>query len=279
MNVLAKFENDQRKIMDMRVLMELLCPAASLSAHPPAKTVTIPLSSEGLWGNYLFKVTAISRRGQWVKLHDTDVIYVCLVYKILLIWSKQQIWLKNDCPVTDSWTYGHLDGGTEQHTVTNKRTVRLIPVYLDNLIAGRYDNTPIKAWYWCINSGGQLHLIPITSWRKTMKVLHTSHLVRPSCGALSNSALQWYTDVMGMRTMWAPGLGSIPFFQFNSNSNSVIFNSNSNSNSITHNKFQFQFQFQFRRFQFQFQFQFRRFQIPAISILVMTGLCLPSNWL
>ena len=53
---------------------------------------------------------------------------------------------------------------------------------------------------------------------------------------------------------WA-GLGSIPFFQFNSNS--VIFNSN--SNSTTHNKFQFQFQFQ--RFQFQFQFQFWRFQI------------------
>ena len=60
------------------------------------------------------------------------------------------------------------------------------------------------------------------------------------------------------------GLGSIPFFQFNSNS--VIFNSN--SNSTTHKKFQFQFQFQ--RFQFQFQFQFRRFQILAISILEMT---------
>ena len=74
-----------------------------------------------------------------------------------------------------------------------------------------------------------------------------------------------------------PGLGSIPFFQFNSNSNSVIFNSNSNSNSTTHNKFQFQFQFQFRRF--QFQFQFRRFQIPAISILEMTCWCLPWNWL
>ena len=73
------------------------------------------------------------------------------------------------------------------------------------------------------------------------------------------------------------GLGSIPFFQFNSNSNSVIFNSNSNSNSTTHNKFQFQFQFQFRRFQFQFQFQFRRFQIPAISILEMTCWCLPWN--
>ena len=73
------------------------------------------------------------------------------------------------------------------------------------------------------------------------------------------------------------GLGSIPFFQFNSNSNSVIFNSN--SNSTTHNKFQFQFQFQFRRFQFQFQFQFRRFQIPVISIPEMTCWCLPWNWL
>ena len=69
------------------------------------------------------------------------------------------------------------------------------------------------------------------------------------------------------------GLGSIPFFQFNSNSNSVIFNSN--SNSTTHNKFQFQFQFQFQRFQFQFQFQ--RFQIPAISIPAMTCWCLPWN--
>ena len=57
------------------------------------------------------------------------------------------------------------------------------------------------------------------------------------------------------------GLGSIPFFQFNSNSNSVIFNSNSNSNSTTHNKFQFQFQFQ--TFQFQFQFQFRRIKIQS----------------
>ena len=76
-------------------------------------------------------------------------------------------------------------------------------------------------------------------------------------------------------TRWDTGLGSIPFFQFNSNS--VIFNSNSNSNSTTHNKFQFQFQF--RRFQFQFQFQFRIFKIPAISILEMTCWCLPWNWL
>ena len=61
------------------------------------------------------------------------------------------------------------------------------------------------------------------------------------------------------------GLGSIPFFQFNSNSNSVIFNYN--SNSTTDNKFQFQFQFR----RFQFQFQFREFQIPAISIPGMTS--------
>ena len=70
-----------------------------------------------------------------------------------------------------------------------------------------------------------------------------------------------YQGVTYIRDLTA-GLGSIPFFQFNSNSNSVIFNSN--SNSTTHKKFQFQFQFQFQRF--QFQFQFRRFQIPAISI-------------
>ena len=44
------------------------------------------------------------------------------------------------------------------------------------------------------------------------------------------------------------GLGSIPFFQFNSN-----------SISTTHNKLQFQFQFQ----RFQFQFQCRRFQIQS----------------
>ena len=72
-----------------------------------------------------------------------------------------------------------------------------------------------------------------------------------------------FVIIMQKDNMSASGLGSIPFFQFNSNSNSVIFNSNSNSNSTTHNKFQFQFQFQFQRFQFQFQFQFqfRRFQI------------------
>ena len=72
--------------------------------------------------------------------------------------------------------------------------------------------------------------------------------------------------ISGFSSQWPTGLGSIPFFRFNSNSNSVIFNSNSNSNSTTHKKFQFQFQFQ----RFQFQFQFRRFQIPAISILEMT---------
>ena len=78
-------------------------------------------------------------------------------------------------------------------------------------------------------------------------------------------------SVLAMEILLSPGLGSIPFIQFNS----VIFNSNSNSNSTTHNKFQFQFQFQFQRFQFQFQFQFQRFQIPAISILEMTCWCLP----
>ena len=74
--------------------------------------------------------------------------------------------------------------------------------------------------------------------------------------------------VKGCEVRWGPGLGSIPFFQFNSNSNSVIFNSN--SNSTTHNKFQFQF---------QFQFQFRRFQVLAISILEMPCWCLLWNWL
>ena len=34
-NVLAKFENDPWKIMDVRVLTGLVCPAA----HPPARSV------------------------------------------------------------------------------------------------------------------------------------------------------------------------------------------------------------------------------------------------
>ena len=33
MNVLAKFENDQSKIIDMRVLTGLVCPAARLPAR------------------------------------------------------------------------------------------------------------------------------------------------------------------------------------------------------------------------------------------------------
>ena len=65
-----------------------------------------------------------------------------------------------------------------------------------------------------------------------------------------------------------PGLGSIPFFQFNSNS--IIFNSN--SNSTTHNKFQFQFR------RFQFQFQFRRFEIPVSSVREMTCWCLEIDY-
>ena len=39
-NVLAKFENDPCKIMDVRVLTGLVCPAA----HPPAWGTTIPRS-------------------------------------------------------------------------------------------------------------------------------------------------------------------------------------------------------------------------------------------
>ena len=36
-NVLAKFENDPWKIMDMRVLTGLVCPAARPPARPPAR--------------------------------------------------------------------------------------------------------------------------------------------------------------------------------------------------------------------------------------------------
>ena len=90
----------------------------------------------------------------------------------------------------------------------------------------------------------------------------------PYCHNMTHISIQVsqydYDMIHIICAIWGSGLGSIPFFQFNSNSNSVIFNSNSNSNSTTHKKFQFQFQFQFQRF--QFQFQFRRFQIPAISI-------------
>ena len=36
-NVLAKFENDPWKIMDVRVLTGLVCPAARPPARPPAR--------------------------------------------------------------------------------------------------------------------------------------------------------------------------------------------------------------------------------------------------
>ena len=78
---------------------------------------------------------------------------------------------------------------------------------------------------------------------------------RPQCPVFSTFASRAHVGLAG--------LGSIPFFQFNSNSNSVIFNSNSNSNSTTHNTGKFQFQFQFQFPTFQFQFQFRRIQIQS----------------
>ena len=37
-NVLPKFENDPWKIMDVRVLTGLVCPAARLPARPPARS-------------------------------------------------------------------------------------------------------------------------------------------------------------------------------------------------------------------------------------------------
>ena len=37
-NVLAKFENDPWKIMDVRVLTGLVCPAARPPARPPARS-------------------------------------------------------------------------------------------------------------------------------------------------------------------------------------------------------------------------------------------------
>ena len=62
-----------------------------------------------------------------------------------------------------------------------------------------------------------------------------------------------HNELRAQNTDLYTGLGSIPFFQFNSNS-SIL-----NSNSTAPNKFQFQFQFQ----TFQFQFQFRRIQIQS----------------
>ena len=53
---------------------------------------------------------------------------------------------------------------------------------------------------------------------------------------------------LDMTWLFQPGLGSIPFFHFNSNYNSIRFNCNYNYNSTTHNKFQFQLRFQ--KFQF-----------------------------
>ena len=50
-NVLAKFENDPWKIMDVRVLTGLVCPAARPPvrppARPPARGTTIPRSLKG----------------------------------------------------------------------------------------------------------------------------------------------------------------------------------------------------------------------------------------
>ena len=42
-NVLAKFENDQWKIMDVRVLTGFVCPAA----HPPARPSARPPARSG----------------------------------------------------------------------------------------------------------------------------------------------------------------------------------------------------------------------------------------
>ena len=40
-NVLAKFENDPSKIMDVRVLTGLVCPAARPPARPPARPLGV----------------------------------------------------------------------------------------------------------------------------------------------------------------------------------------------------------------------------------------------
>ena len=46
-NVLAKFENDPWKIMDVRVLTGLVCPAARPPARPPARTPARPPARSG----------------------------------------------------------------------------------------------------------------------------------------------------------------------------------------------------------------------------------------
>ena len=46
-NVLAKFENDPWKIMDVRVLTGLVCPAARPPARPPAHPPARPPARSG----------------------------------------------------------------------------------------------------------------------------------------------------------------------------------------------------------------------------------------
>ena len=57
-NVLTKFENDPWKIVDVRVLTELVCPAA----RPPARVMTIPRSP---WGLKVFWAPVLRTSGSW----------------------------------------------------------------------------------------------------------------------------------------------------------------------------------------------------------------------
>ena len=52
-NVLAKFENDPWKIMDMRVLTGLVCPAA----RPPARPLGVRQYSETTWAVGIAQLT------------------------------------------------------------------------------------------------------------------------------------------------------------------------------------------------------------------------------
>ena len=68
-NVLAKFENDPWKIMDVRVLTGLVCPAARPPARPPvrppARGTTIPRSLKGCGVKTGLKLL-ITNPGVWV---------------------------------------------------------------------------------------------------------------------------------------------------------------------------------------------------------------------
>ena len=90
-NVLAKFENDPWKIMDVRVLTGLVCPAARPPARPPARGTTIPRSLKGCgvkmieainWSNDTDHQQALQARFQCIFSCIIPTIYHRYTFKI-----------------------------------------------------------------------------------------------------------------------------------------------------------------------------------------------------